>query len=166
MELFRYFKECFKHFLKMYLNNYTKTWEQENVEKFFKLLSTSSLIEYFLVLSLFFIGFEFSYRFITTLAYAYMLGVVIFFSFYQIHLYIYNSDENQVNEKKNKIEKLIIKCFKVLYIGYNLIWMFVFSTIFTIFQKLKIQIILKYFSCIMPCYFIFIYTLILFILIL
>lgn len=83
-----------------------------------------------------------------------MCGVMISFSFYQIHLYTYNSDENMLNEDKNKIEKLII--------GYNRIWIFVFSTIFTIFHKLKIQIILRYFSSIMLCYCIFIFTLIAF----
>lgn len=103
---------------------------------------------------MFFIGFELSYRFITTLACTYVLGAMIIFSFYQIHLYIYNGDENILNEDKNTIVKLII--------GYNRIWIFVFSTIFTIFHKLKIQIILKYFSCIMLCYCIFIFTLIAF----
>ena len=156
MEQIRNFKECFMHFLKMILDSYIKIGEQDNVKKFFKLLFISSFFEYCLVLSLFFIGLELSCRFITILAYAYMLGFMILFSFYQIHLYIYNNDENQPNEQKNKIEKLIIKTFKAIYIGYNSIWIFLFTTVFTIFYKLKIQIILKYFSCIMPCYCIFI----------
>lgn len=153
------------HFFKMPLNNYIKFREQNNVVIFFYLLFLSSFIEYCLVLFLFFIGFELSNRFFIIATSAYVCGFMIFFSFYQIHLYIYNCDGNCLNEDKNKKEKKKISfyIFITIYSLYNIFWILIIANIFTIFDKLKIQILLKYSSQIISCYFIFVYTLIIFI---
>lgn len=151
----------FRYFFDLFLVNYIKFGGQNILVKYFYHLFLLSFIEYCLVFSLFFIGFELSNRFFILVASAYMCGFMILFIFYQIHLYIYNKDGNCLNEDKDKKEKKKISyyIYIIIYFLYNFLWILAFAIIFTIFDKLKIPILLNYPQCIIPCYCIFIYLL-------
>lgn len=154
----------FKYFFNLFLVNYIKFGGQNILVKYLYLLFLSSFIEYCLVFSLFFIGIELSYIVITIVASAYMCGFMILFSFYRIHLNIYNNDGNCLNEDKDKKEKKKISyyIYRIIYFLYNFLWILAFAIIFMIFDKLRIPILLNYLECIIPCYYIFVYLLLVF----